>query len=158
MIDEPKVLELEARQYAYTRRTVPLGQIGVVMGPAIAVVVAALKEQKLTPSGPWFTHHLRRPTDFFDFEVCFPVTCPMEAVGEGESRVAAGVWPAMRVAQTTYRGGYAQLAHAWGELEGWMRAQGLAGGTEFWEVYAVGPHTEAEAEKWETELNWPLAE
>ena len=80
------------------------------MGPGIGEVMAAIAAQGLTPAGPWFTHHLRRPTDTFDFEICVPIAAPVTATG----RVKPGRWPAMKVARTIYHGEYEGLGAAWG--------------------------------------------
>ena len=153
MIETPRILETEPQHYAAVRRTVPLNEISKIMDPSVKLVLAALEAQNRPPTGPWFTHHLRRPMDFFDFEVCFPVDSPIEPAGE----VYPGIWPAMALARTVFHGNYSGLPGAWGELERWMQSEGHPGGTEFWERYTVNPYSEPTPENWRTELNWPLA-
>ncbi len=111
-----------------------------------------LKRRALEQTGPWFTHHHRRPTDTFDYEICFPVATAVEP----EGRVINGFWAATRVARTIFHGNYAQLAHSWSGLHTWMTAQGLAGREEFWEAYLVSPIEDPNPEHWRTQLNWPL--
>lgn len=152
MIDTPQVIQTEAVHYAAIRKVVPVAEIGRIMGPTVHQVATALTDQQRLPAGPWFTHHFRRPMDFFDVEICFPVTEPIAAAGE----VHPGIWPAMKVARTVFHGNYSGLPAAWGELEKWMHAEGHAGGGEFWEVYTVNPNTDPTPENWRTELNWPI--
>lgn len=60
--------------------------------------MAAVQEIGFT--GPWFAHHLKDYPATFDFEICVPVSAPVEAVG----RVVPGEIPAVRVARTVYHG------------------------------------------------------
>src|SRR5262245_12506200 len=100
MLDTPQIIETAAQLTASIRLTVPRSQIREVMGPGRAELLAAVAAQGLTPSGPWFTHHLRMDPRVFDFEICVPLATPIAAAG----RVRAGELPATRVARTTYRG------------------------------------------------------
>ena len=68
----------------------------------IGELLATIAAQGIAPSGPVFTHHLRRPTDTFDFEISVSVSAPVVASG----RVQPGTWPAMKVARTFYHGAY----------------------------------------------------
>jgi effector-binding domain-containing protein len=153
MIETPSIVHTEPRHYAAVRRTVPLHEIGKIMGPSVQAVQAALEAQGRKPTGPWFTHHFVRPMEFFDLEICFPVDAPIETAGE----VYSAVWPATTVARTVFHGNYNGLPKAWGELEAWMVASERPLGSEFWEVYAVNPQSEPDPANWRTELNWPVA-
>jgi effector-binding domain-containing protein len=153
MIEPPQILRTEPLHFAAVRRQCPPQEIGKIMGPNIQQVLAALKAQDRTPIGPWFTHHFRRPIDFFDLEICFPVDSPINPDGD----VHPGVWPAMTVARTVFHGNYAGLPGAWGELEAWMNAERHTGQGEFWERYTVNPNDDPNPDHWRTELNWPLA-
>ncbi|RRA49218.1 GyrI-like domain-containing protein [Acidipila sp. EB88] len=156
MIDTPQLHQTEPLHYACTRRIVPLHAIAAVMGPALTVVSTAMQAQGLQPSGPWFTHHLVRPVDHFDFEVCFPVAQPIVPTGAGDEAVYPGIWPAQRVARTIYHGDYSGLPHAWGKFEQWINAESLGGGSEFWEVYSLNPNDDPDPSHWRTQLNWPI--
>ena len=153
MIDTPRIVATEPLHYAALHITCALSEMGKVMGPGIAEVVAALKAQDISPNGPWFTHHFRRPVETFDFEICFPVDTPITAT----DRITPGIWPAMKVARTVYHGNYMGLPHAWPELDTWMKAEGHTQGTDFWERYLVNPNDNPDPAQWRTELNWPLA-
>ena len=120
MIDPPRIAETADQLTAFIPLVVPRAEIQAVMGPAISEMYAALAAQGIAPAGPWFTHHRRRPTDTFDFDVCVPVASPVAAAG----RVKPGRLPAARVARTVYRGPYEGLGAAWGEFCAWIEANG----------------------------------
>jgi effector-binding domain-containing protein len=152
MIEEPQITRTAARQVAMIRLTVPSSEIHDVMGPGIREVMDTLAAQGITPAGPWLTHHVRRPTDVFDFEICVPVTTPVVPAG----RVKPGMLPAATVARTIYHGPYEGLAAGWGELMSWIEAKGHTPGEDLWEIYAVGPESGSDSSTWRTELNRPL--
>jgi effector-binding domain-containing protein len=151
MIDTPAIVQTEPLHYAALHLEIPVSEIQKVMFPGINEVLAVIKSQGRTQAGPWFTHHFHRPTDSFDFEICFPVDAAIRA----EGRVEPGVMPAMTVARTVYHGSYAGLPHAWPELEQWMMTEGHKPGVEMWERYIVDQA--ASPADLRTELNWPLA-
>lgn len=152
MIDTPQLVQTTDQLTATLHLVVPTTEIQTVMGPAIGEVMAAVAAQGLTQAGPWSTHHFRRPTDTFDFEICVPVSAPLTAVG----RVRPGLWPAMMVARTIHRGGYEGLASAWGEFHTWMADNGYTPAGDLWERYLLGPESSDNPDDWRTELNQPV--
>ena len=152
MIDTPQITQSPARQVAMIHLTVPTSEIQTVMGPGIREVFETLAGQGIAPAGPWLTHHVRRPTDVFDFEICVPVTTPVAPAG----RVKPGVLRAATVARTVYHGPYEGLAAGWGKLMEWIEANGHTPREDLWEVYAVGPESGSDSSTWRTELNRPL--
>ena len=152
MIDTPEVIQTTAKLTAFIPLKVPVTDIKNVMGPTIGELYSTIAAQDIAPAGPWFTHHLHRPTDIFDFKVSVPVATPIEARG----RVKPGELPAMKVARTIHHGRYEGLAEAWGEFHKWVEAQGLKPSTDLWESYIVGPETSANPADWRTELNQPV--
>lgn len=152
MIDKPEIVQTEARPTAIIHLVVAREEIQKVMGPAISEVMAAIKAQGIAPAGPWFTHHLKRPGDVFDFDVGVPVTRPVTADG----LVQPAQLRATRVARTVYRGGYEGLGAAWGEFTEWIQAQGLHRAGDLWEFYVKGPESGDDPAAWCTQLNQPL--
>jgi effector-binding domain-containing protein len=152
MIEAPQILRLEARPTATLRLLVPREEIRNVMGPGIREVMGAIVAQGLTPTQPWCTHHFRRPTDTFDFEICVPVNRPVQPIG----RVRPGEWPAMTVARTVYHGPYEGLAAAWPEFLSSIETLGHPQAEDLWESYLVGPETRSNPADWRTELIRPL--
>ena len=154
MIETPQITWTEARHYAYLHLTVLREEIRKVMGPGIQEVVGEVVAQGIAPTGPWFTHHLKRPDEFFDFEICLPVGLAITPAG----RIQPGVWPSIRVARTVYSGGYEGLGKAWGEFEAWIAANGYRTAQDLWEQYLVNPDSSRDPAKWRTELNRPLVD
>lgn len=154
MIETPKIVETEAQLLAAIKLVVDCEAMKEVMGPGIHEVMQTVAAQGIGPTGPWLAHHFRRPSDVFDFEIAVPVGATVVATG----RVEASQLPATKVARTVYRGGYEGLGQAWGELEAWIAAQGLTPGTDFWEVYLVGPESEDDPAAYCTELNRPIVD
>ena len=152
MIETPIIVRTTARHTAIIPLIVPTDQIKDVMGPNIGELFAGIAAQGVMPAGPWFTHHHRRPTDTFDFEVSVPVATPIVVAG----RLKPSQWPAMTVARTIYHGPYEGLAGAWGEFLAWIEANGHQTADDLWECYLVGPKSSPDPAAWRTELNRPL--
>lgn len=149
MIETPQVVTTEAVKMAKIYAKIPARAIQQEMGKLVQELVKGIRAQNVDITGPWFTHHLQRPGEFFDFEVCMPVGAEVKA----EGRMEPGLWPAMTVVRTVYEGGYEGLGGAWGEFMAWTKSQDLKISEEIWERYLVGPESEKDASKWRTELN-----
>ena len=152
MLETPQITQTTAQLTAIIHVTVPREEIQNVMGPGLHELMAAIAAQGIAPTGPWFTHHLRRPTDTFDFEISVPVSAPVAAAG----RVQPGEWPAMRVARTVHHGPYEGLPEAWGEFMEWIEANGHQPAADLWECYLTNPDSDPDPATWRTELNRPL--
>ena len=153
MISEPEIVESPAQLVAYVHVTVPRAEVMPAMHAGLEELGEVLKAQNVEPTGPWFTHHIRRPHETFDFRICFPV----DEVVEHTGRVYLGELEAVQVARTVYSGSYAGLSAAWGEFMAWLEANDYETREDLWERYVVGPDTSARPEEWRTELNRPLA-
>lgn len=153
MIDTPQIVHTDASPIAVLHLTIPRSEIQKVMGPGLKELMAAVAAQGITPTGAWFTHHLRMAPDTFDFEIGVPLPTPIVAAG----RVQPSQRPALRVARTVYRGGYEGLGGAWGELMAWIAAQGHEHAADLWETYAAGPESGSDPAGWRTVLERPLS-
>jgi len=154
MIDKPQIVHTAAQHTAIIHLTIPREEIQNVMGPGLSELMAAVAAQGVSPTGPWFDHHLRMDPDIFDFEIGLPVTSPISPSG----RVQPGQLPAARVARTIYHGGYEGLGSAWGELDAWITAQGHIPGPDLWECFVAGPESNPDPASFRTELNRPLSD
>ncbi len=152
MIDTPEIIDLPEQKMAVIRLKVPTDEIMSHMGAGIGELHATLAAQGVTPSGPWFTHHHRAPTDTFDFEICLPVDTDIVPSG----RVRPAKRSAMKVASTTYRGGYEGLGNGWGQFIMQLNDQGVATTDELWETYEVGPESGPDSSQYRTLLRKPL--
>ena len=152
MLDEPQIVKTADQGIAVIRLTVPRGEIQKVMGPGHRELMAAVAAQGVATTGPWFTHHLRMPSEVFDFEIGVPVATPVSAAG----RVKPSRWPAMTVARTVYHGPYEGLASAWGEFMAWIAREGHEPEPGLWECYLAGPESGPDPARWRTQLDRPL--
>lgn len=152
MIDTPQIVTTEAQSIAKIYAKIPASAIRQEMGKLVQELIQSVQAQNVEITGPWFTHHFHRPAEFFDFEVCMPVASEVKASG----RMQPGVWPAMKMVRTIYRGGYEGLPSAWGEFIAWTESNNVKIGEEIWERYLINPNSESDPSKWQTELNRPL--
>jgi effector-binding domain-containing protein len=152
MLETPRIVQTAPQTTAVIRLLVPREDIRMVMGPGLRELGAVLAAQGIAPTGPWFTHHFRKPSETFDFEICLPVSEPVRPSG----RVEQSSVPGATVARTVHHGPYEGLAAAWGEFDAWVLAQGYTPANDLWECYTVGPESSRDAGTWRTELNRPL--
>lgn len=152
MLDTPHITTTAVCQTAVIHLTIPRSEIGHVMGPGIAELMATVAAQGIAPAGPWFSHHLAMHPDTFDFEIGVPVSAPVAPAG----RVMPGSLPAARVARTVLHGNYDGLASGWEEFLGWIASNGHRPAADLWEVYVKGPESDPDPANWRTELNQPL--
>ncbi|MDR2300058.1 MAG: GyrI-like domain-containing protein [Comamonas sp.] len=154
MIEPPEIIDISLCRFT---AVIPVRctreEIQLVMGRGVRELLDAVREQGVAPIAPLYTHHLRRPTDSFDFEIGIPVDRSVHACG----RVLPSEWPAMRVARTVHRGRYEELPGAWGAFKEWIVTHGLAVTPDLWECYMTGPERGSDTRLWRTELIQPLA-
>jgi effector-binding domain-containing protein len=154
MIDSPVITHTDAQLTAVIHLTIPRAECGTLMGPAIQELLGVLKDQGIVPIGALFSHHLKLPSEIFDFEVGIPVNQPVTAA----KRVTPSTLPACRLARTVYHGGYEGLGEAWGEFKAWIVDEELKQAPDLWESYIAGPESNPDPSTWCTALNQPLLE
>ena len=54
MIDTPHIAQSPSQQTAVIHLTIPREEIGIVMGPGIGELMAAVAAQGIATAGPWF--------------------------------------------------------------------------------------------------------
>ncbi len=153
MIDAPKITQSVAQLTAVIHVTIPRDEIRDVMGPGLTELMSTVIEQGIAPVGPWFSHHLKMPSEIFDFEISVPVSAPVTATG----RVKPARLPAVKLARTVYHGPYEGLGDAWGTLMSWIKSNGHTPAGNIWESYLTDPKSSPDPATWRTELNCPLA-
>jgi effector-binding domain-containing protein len=153
LITTPEIVESPGQKVVFIHVTVPRAEIMQAMHSGLGELSAALKSQGVKPTGPWFTHHFRRPTETFDLRICFPVDKDVKP----EGRVVMGALDAATVVRAVYSGDYKGLPAAWGEFIAWINARNLQTRDDLWERYIVGPESGMDPEEWHTEMNRPLA-
>jgi effector-binding domain-containing protein len=125
-----------------------------VMGPGIREAMAAAKTQGKGPTGPWFAHHLQMTPEFFNFDICIPVSAPVTPLG----RVKPWLRPALKVVRAVYQGPYEGLGGAWQELGQWTAKNGHKTAPDLYECYLVGPDSSPNPADWRTELSRAVIE
>ena len=153
MIEPPQITELARhRTTAVIHVRCTREEIHLVMGRGVRELLDTIQLQGANPVAALYTHHLRRPTDCFDFEIGVPVDQAIAASG----RVHPSDWPAMLVARTVHTGRYENLPDSWGEFQHWIQQQGRETTSDLWECYLSGPERGLDARMWRTELIQPL--
>jgi len=158
MIENPAIVATEERAAAVIPIIVPCSDMPKVMPSAVRELLTVITHQGLAPQGPLFAHHLRMPSDVFDFEVGFPIAGRIEPT----DRVRPGALPAATIARTVYRGPYEGLGSAWAafiatlQAERTLDAAGLKSAGDFWETYLTGPESGEDSAMFRTELNLRL--
>ncbi len=152
MIDPPQIVLTVPQRIAFIHVIVPHTEIMKVMGPGLNELVATLAQQGVKPIGPWFTYHLHKPTETFNYRICVAIDQPVTPAG----RMQCGELPATTVARTVFHGSYESLGAAWEVLETWISGVGRKPAVELWERYLVGPGDSSNPADWRTELNRPL--
>ena len=153
MLNAPAIVDLIDFDVVLIPVEVEAARIRDIMGPTLAELRAAVAAQGLDANGPWLTHHWRRPSEKFEFDLCLPTPHPILASG----RVRPGLISAPKIARCEYVGDYSGLPAAWGEFSRWIATQGVRTRDDFWEIYLCGPASGQPPGDWRTELVKPLA-
>ncbi|MFG3343661.1 GyrI-like domain-containing protein [Streptomyces sp. NPDC048018] len=151
---QPRLVELEPEITAVVRGVVALDELRTFFDGAFGALGRVLHRQQVPPKSAAFGLHHGAPGEKLNLEVGFVTGREVRA----EDGVATGVLPGGRVARVTHRGGFDGLAESWERLGAWIRAQGLRGGEDRWEVYVTQPTPDMDPRELRTELNWPIAD
>jgi effector-binding domain-containing protein len=150
MITPPRIIAATPVPAAIIHLVIPGREMPKYMDPAIVEILQLLGEQGISPAGPLFSYHHRRPSDTFDFDIGFPVAQPIREGG----RVVNGSLPGGQVVRSVYQGPYDGLSQAWTELQEWVRKEGLSESGRFYESYITNPDEVNDPAQYRTELNW----
>ncbi len=118
-----------------------------VFAPAVHELIDAIAGQGIEMAGPIFDHYHEITDQYFDFDLCVPVSAPVEP----EGRIKPSTLPAAKVIKTVYGGPYEGLPGAWEEFDSWLDEQDISYRTDAVQRYLVGPE-EPDPANWRTEL------
>jgi effector-binding domain-containing protein len=160
----PSVLELPARPYVGVSKAVTMTSIAEI-ADRLPAVFGWLGSRGIEPAGaPFFRYNLIDMERRLEMEVGVPLTVPV--VGDGE--IIAGTLPAGRYAVVQHVGHPDELLGVTSALLEWAEQQGMAWDVrqapdgELWagrlEIYHTDPRVEPDMAKWETELQFRLAD
>ncbi|MGP3911737.1 GyrI-like domain-containing protein [Nonomuraea sp. 10N515B] len=162
----PEIIELPERPYVGVRKTITMTSFNLV-GDRIGEIIGWLIERGAYPAGaPFFKYDtINMAADRLVVVAGVPVDTPVEAEGD----LFADVLPAGRYATVAHHGHPDQLIDVTGAFRKWAAEQGLtwdmtsdADGTEHWgcrlELYNTNPAEEPDLNKWDTDLQFRLAD
>jgi effector-binding domain-containing protein len=163
MLTQPKLENSDAQPYAGIRSRVSMQEVSTVPPSLISEGMAWLGARGSVPTGPLFFRY--RVIDMareLEIEVGVPVAIPLT----GDQRIATDVIPAGKYATLIHTGHFDQLIEAnkalqeWGKCDGieWRKSEGEHGSV--WvsrlEIYLTNHATEANSQKWRTEIAYPV--
>jgi effector-binding domain-containing protein len=167
---EPQIEQRDALPYLAIRSEVTNG-IPAVVDTTFPQLFAWLGERGIAPAGPPFIRYLEVDHDEepLEIEVAAPVA---SGTKPGDDTVRAGVLPEGRYATVVHTGPYRHddvpdLVDAQAALRSWTEQQGVVTGrpsergtslAACVEHYRIGPPTEEDWTKWETELAYLIVE
>ena len=152
MTPEFATTQLDSQPILGIRTTVPMREIGKVMGPLFGEVYGYIQQSGQTPAGMPLAIYHSIPGETVDLECAMPVAEPLA----GSGRVQAGELPAGTAATVTHMGPYDDLGRTWAALTEWMKSQGLDAAGAPWEVYVTDPGAEPDQSKWRTDIFFPV--
>lgn len=152
MIETPRIVTMAGQQVAAIHISTPRSEMRQVMGPGLQEAMAAARSQGVGPTGAWFAHHHAITPERFDFDICVPVSAPVEPVG----RVRPWARPTLDAVCTVYQGPYERLGEAWQAFDDWIAAKDLRTASDLYERYLAGPESTPDAAQYRTELSRPL--
>ncbi|MGV3540102.1 MAG: GyrI-like domain-containing protein [Rufibacter sp.] len=145
---EPQVAHRPTQHYVAIKAQVTQPQIPQLLPPLLPEVQAWLAARQIAPAGAPFFRYISCIDNLFEVEVGFPVA---EAL-EGEEQITTGTSPEGTYAVLTITGPYTQIPQAHQELSAFIKRNDFTMAGPAIEVYLIGPATEPNPEKWQTEI------
>jgi effector-binding domain-containing protein len=99
-----------------------------------------------------FVRTLSFEGDAMDIEVGWPVEDPFVSDGD----VSPSTLPGGPTAVASYFGPYEQIGPAYEAIQSWCKEHGYEIVGPPWESYFTDPHEEPDAEKWRTDVHFPV--
>ena len=165
MLTQPKLENRDAQPYAGIRSRLSIQEVGTVLPPLISEVMAWLRARGSVPTGPpFFRYRVIDMARELEIDVGFPILLPLM----GDQRIVIDTIPAGKYASLIHTGRFDQLIEAnkvlqeWGKSNGieWRKSEGERGSV--WvsrlEIYLTNPATEANPQKWQTEIAYLVDE
>lgn len=126
---------------------------------AFGVLYPWLQQKGYTPSGPpvgvYYSDMQQVPPEEMEWEVQAPISGEVAPFGPDEQGLGVKTVEAMDLASTMHRGPYDQVGLVYGELFGWIVANGYEVAGPPQEVYLTDPDTTAPADLL-TEIRFPV--
>jgi len=149
---EVALKEVPAQAVASVRDIIPTyGHIDQLFGEAFAY----LGQHRINPAGPpiGIYHDEEFREQDADVEVAIPVS---GSIPEGEQVKPRRLPAVNEMACLTHQGGYDTLSSSYGQLMGWIEANGYHIAGPLREVYLRGPESDNDASSYVTEIQIPV--
>jgi effector-binding domain-containing protein len=161
---EPSLETRPAHPYVAIPARAAMAQLPQVIPQLFGEIFAWVGQRQPPQDGPPFVRYL--VTDM-ERELEIEVGIPVATSVQGDGRVAAGELPAGQYLTAVHTGPYDRLTEATGSFLDWAKQHGIVwqtsrrGTDEVWaarlEYYPTDPQKEPDANKWETELAFLVA-
>jgi len=122
MLTTPQIVDRDAQPYAAVRRSIPMSELGGIVGPSFDLVLGFVRQSTDDEPGPPFIRYdLIDMEGVMELEFGIPLSSPVEASGE----IVVGELPAGRYATVTHTGSYDELYDVTAILVGWAKERGI---------------------------------
>ena len=128
-----------------------MSEIGATIGRLLPEVYRWAYEHGVPVVGPAFARYVEWQKDRCVIEVGFVVE---RAANAGDPRVREVELGGGQAAYALHVGPYEKLAETYGEMDRWIKAQGLSPAATMWENYLDPPEVPTSEQR--TELWWPV--
>jgi effector-binding domain-containing protein len=124
------IRQLEPQPVVSIRATIPVEELGKVMGDRIQALSEYLQQHRARAAGPFFVRYHTFGDTYTDMETGIPVVEPLagDAGASAEAQdgggIVTGVLTGGLAATTSYTGPHNGLGEAYARIEGWLRQQG----------------------------------
>jgi len=156
---EVELQHLEPQPMMSIRETIPIANLGEVVGERISTMWDYLHQRGVQPAGPPFVRYHTFGETETDFEFGIAVVQP----SVGEDRITAGELPGGPAVTTRHAGPHEKLGDAYASIETWLSEHGREPDGSAWEVYhwidlsqERGPVTVPVSSRWPTQLIQPI--
>jgi effector-binding domain-containing protein len=141
-----EVIEVAERPYLFQEADCSMdpADISRAMGAVFGAVYGFMQARGIAPAGEALAAYYDYDPERMRFRAGFFVSAA--DAGQAAGDVKADATPAGRVVHFTHVGPYATLRDAYGEMMGWMQAEGHEMRPPTWEVYVNDPTQVPEAE------------
>lgn len=147
-----EIVELSPQNAIAVRGDVSVADLPEFFERAFSAAGAAAEACGVEITGPPFGFYPEMPTETVAVEAGFPVSAPVETVGD----VHALVLPGGQAVQATHVGPYETMEKTYADLQVWMAERGLHPAREMWECYLSDPRSEPDPTTWRTTIIWPI--
>jgi effector-binding domain-containing protein len=158
MTQPAEIVTLTPQTWAYVtcRSGLQPSEISATTDKAFAELAEAIARGGVRTNGPPYARYHYRDQHGIGFDLGFPIISE-DAPAAERAGLTTGPTLSGRVMARLHQGPYAGLSGAYRELEQNLKAKGLAGCGDVWEVYLNDPDNTA-PEALRTQIYWPISE